>query len=492
MIGFFMMRFFLLLRTLLILCLLVLLPMTLDVKGSAAADEMLDGFGDDFDGFKDSGQAAEDVSEPSVESKKDWTLPFDAGGCFTLMSSYNTAHEAPEPDKPDWRGLSALRAELKLEFEDKIKERFHWFLGINASHDFVYAVRDGNFNDDMIDDRETEIELGQAYVGGRINRHIDLRFGRQLVIWGKSDTIRVVDVINPQDIREPGMTDIEDQRLPLTMTKMDIYWQNWTLKTMAIHEVRFDKIPVWGSDYYPSSSILPEEHTPDSSFENTEFASSLSCTFNGGDFSLYYANLFNNDAHLETLSDDDPPQYSLHLDHDRINMAGFDFNLALGNLMLKTEMAVFDGVKYFNPAQSSGSTLIKGDCPEYTRYDGLIGFEYMGFNDTVISFDTALRYIAGFDEVLENSPMNPREKEEQWVLRLSREFMHEILDVELLVSMYGWNGSDGAFERLKASYDMTRHLTLTGGILFYHGGDGIPIETIGDNDRIYIQADYYF
>ena len=55
--------------------------------------------------------------------------------------------------------------------------------------------------------------------------HCD-KLGRQIVNWGRSDTVRVLDVINPLDNREPGLVDIEDLRLPVTMARVD-YFPKW-------------------------------------------------------------------------------------------------------------------------------------------------------------------------------------------------------------------------------------------------------------------------
>ena len=41
--------------------------------------------------------------------------------------------------------------------------------------------------------------------------------------WGISESFRVVDVVNPIDTRKPGMTDIEDLRLAVAMTRFDLY-----------------------------------------------------------------------------------------------------------------------------------------------------------------------------------------------------------------------------------------------------------------------------
>ena len=44
---------------------------------------------------------------------------------------------------------------------------------------------------------QSEVELYDAYVEGSITDSLDMKLGRQVVIWGRSDTLRVTDILNP-------------------------------------------------------------------------------------------------------------------------------------------------------------------------------------------------------------------------------------------------------------------------------------------------------
>ncbi len=58
------------------------------------------------------------------------------------------------------------------------------------------------------------------------------------------------------------MTDINDLRLPVTMSKMDYYKKDLTVSSYLIHEHRGNRLPVYGSDFYYSSALEPETDTP--------------------------------------------------------------------------------------------------------------------------------------------------------------------------------------------------------------------------------------
>ncbi len=105
-------------------------------------------------------------------------------------------------------------------------------------------------------------------------KSLDIKVGRQIIVWGRSDNMRVTDVLNPLDLREPGLTDIEDLRMPVAMTRLDFYHGNWNVTGVAVHEQRSDKKPSYGSDFYPLPLVfgpLPDKE-PKSEIDNTGFA----------------------------------------------------------------------------------------------------------------------------------------------------------------------------------------------------------------------------
>jgi len=81
---------------------------------------------------------------------------------------------------------------------------------------------------------DTEVDLG--FEGS--NSHVDLelrelyidtelagaywRLGKQQIVWGQADGLRVLDVINPLDFREFILPKFEDHRIPLWTANIEI------------------------------------------------------------------------------------------------------------------------------------------------------------------------------------------------------------------------------------------------------------------------------
>lgn len=431
---------------------------------------------DIFEGFDD------DAKEAEIPLMKDEIKPsvFSFNGDIQLGAAYNFAHHKPEGNGTDQRGLSRLRAEVNLELNARFSSSWQARISGKGAYDSAYAIKGRDeFTDDVLDNYEKEFELGETYIQGSLADNLDIKFGRQVVVWGKSDNIRVTDVLNPLDMREPGITDIEDLRLPLTMTRLDYYIGDWGLTGIAVHEIRFNKNPEYGSDFYPFATAPPHEDKPGSDFNNTEYAVSVNGIFSRWDISFYWADYYNDAYHMQLVSFGLPSV--LERKHARLQMLGTAFNVATGNWLLKTEAAWIEGFTFFNAPGK-----------QYSRTDILAGLEYAGFTDTTLSIEAVNRHVNGFDEALKPAPDSVQQNEFQWTARASRDYLNDTLTLTLLVSAFGGMGEDGAYQRFSAEYDITDFIQISGGIMLYSSGDLAVFKNIGDNDRLFFNIRYSF
>lgn len=441
------------------------LDSALDGFDEPAAESSLDAV---LDGFSDT--STDQAPESKTVTQKPWTI----GGALTLGTAYNFAHSAPATGETDYRGLSRLRGKLNLELDYDITTKWRAHVAGYGFYDAVYQIngRD-NYTSEVLDAYESETELGEAWLQGKLTRSVDLKLGRQIVVWGKSDNIRVTDVINPLDNREPGMVDIEDLRLPLSMARLDYYVGDWGLTALAIPEIRFNKNPAYGSDFYPYPTAMPYEAVPADGGNNTEYALAANGIFSGWDLSLYWGQLYDDTPHSVMVGS--TPQ----LQHSRLTMTGLAANAAVDNWLLKAELAYFNGLEYSSlPGQSM------------QRMDTLLGVEYSGFSETTLSLEVVNRHVANYDSALLSDGIVADEW--QTALRYQGDFMHARLHLLALLSAFGDDLADGGFYRYSAAYDIADALTLTAGVVTYQKGNKIPFNGISNNDRIFIDLKYSF
>jgi len=196
-----------------------LLMAVLTASGASAQDATDSEIDDIMGGFEDEFPAAEpSAREPEEIVERAWEL----NGSATLASSYNYAHKKPAPGATDYRGLSRLRAELQLDLDVDLPDNWKMFVSGRGFYDFAYDLNGRDrYNDDVLTTYGDELEFRDVYLQGKLHKNVDVKIGRQIIVWGRSDNFRVTDVLNPMDLREPGMVDIEDLRLPVTMTRID-------------------------------------------------------------------------------------------------------------------------------------------------------------------------------------------------------------------------------------------------------------------------------
>ncbi len=441
-----------------------------------ADDDLLSGF--------DDGLPAADATDAEASAAADGWWELD--GFLRLDSSYNYAHDPPPPGGTDFRGLSKLRLTLRLELALELGARWDAYLSGQAFRDFAYQINgEEQYTQAVLETHQDEVELREAWLRGTPWPSLDVKLGRQIVVWGKSDNIRVVDVLNPLDNREPGLTDLEDLRLPLSMTRLDWFVGDWGLTAIAIHEVRFDKNPAPGSDFLPvPPASLPPERIPENGSEesgNTEYAAAASGIFSGWDLALYWAQVFDDTPHV--VDADPGPFVVLVREHAPVTMGGLAVNVALGSWLLKSEVARFSGLRFFNAPRET-----------FVRWDGLLGLEYSGFTDTTLGLELAGRRIRDYDPRLAEFPDDTPRDVNQYVLSYRGSYLRETLDVVAVLSYFGREAEEGGIQRYQVTYELATALDLTGGVVLYTPGDGQNTRLVAaqDNDRVFLDLKWSF
>ncbi len=376
---------------------------------------------------------------------------------------------SPYTNKPH-DNISSLKSSFFLDYEHKFENNLKIKINTRAYYDAIYDIKGSEkFSQKELNAYRSEIELYDAYIEGSITDKFDIKLGRQVVVWGRSDTLRVTDILNPLDNRQPGMLDIEYLRLPVTMAKFDYFVGNWRITPIAILEQRFSKNPSFGSVFYPISFPLPE----DESYSDITYALSVGGEFNGWDVNFYAARILDDEGYFVFL-----PKVSK--EHEKVNMFGTAINILTGPWLFKTELAYFDGLKYTTVRDKS-----------FTRTDMLLGVEYSGINDTYISYDIVNRSIGSYDEKLLNE-YNPLHKHNyQSAFRIRSDFMNATLTANYLITLYGKELDEGGFQRLWIEYELDDGVTSTVSIVDYMG-DSPLMQKIKDNDMIFVDLSYSF
>ena len=413
--------------------------------------------------------------EPSFWDR--WQLSGSTG--FQFSVNY-LSHESL--DGTDWTGVSMLRAKAALQLDGDLPG--DWKLRVDGFgfYDFAYLIngRD-NFTWQVLDQYEWDVLLQDAYVQGSLHSDLDLKLGRQVVNWGRSDSLRVLDVLNPLDNRQPGIGDLEDLRLSVAMLRADYYVERWSFTALVIPEIRFSEQPVFGHDFFPSAVPPPPENRPDDWSKNLEYAFALNGIFQGWDVSFHFARYWEDIAFLDPGSG---------FRHSQLWLGGTGANYTIGSWLFKAELAYIDGFNF--PEVPDPSLPIVVGVGEKSRIDFMGGIEYYGINDWQFSLEIVNRHLFGFEPFMRDFPNFAEENRLETALRITGNFMNEKLQVTLLGLIFGERAQDGSVVRLSASYDIRDALEVGGGIILYQKGDLPTFQHIGRNDRLFLELKYSF
>jgi len=459
---------------------------------SVFAQEIIE---DDLSGFEDDSSLSGDLDgfvqesiilSPTQESQV--ISPFSLGGNFALKSSYG--YREHSVDNVEYSGFNEAKSALYLQLDYKLYNGWKIRVSGDAFYDTVYTLHDKPYNRDVLDTYETQLRFDDVYLQGALSTDLDLKLGRQIVVWGKSDSIRVTDVINPLDNRVPGITDIEDLRLSTTMLKLDYYTGAWNFSAMAIAENRIFLEAAPRGEYFPVDSIFPnapnpfiELIEPESDFKDMQYAFALNGLFSGWDLSLYAADVLDSRWHLEGSLPNAKRVVS------KIGMLGLALNIVQGSWLFKSEFAYLNSLRY-NSTKDLKS-----------RLDTLVGFDYMGIQDSVLSFEIVNRHIFDYESQMSGFtpgyiPDYTQEDEVQSVLRATRSFSNDTLDITLLLSTFGSHWQYGGFFRASLEYEIIDALVTNFGVIDYLDTSKVQekpfMNTISNNDKIFLDLTYSF
>ena len=144
-----------------------------------------------------------------------------------------------------------------------------------------------------------DFELREFYLDTSIGDAY-LRLGKQQIVWGQADGLRVLDVVNPFNYREFILDEFEDRRIPLWSLNLEVPVGDIMAQFIWQPDQSYDQFPEAGATYAISSPrfipsvpagtpiTLNTGNKPGSFFSDSDLGLRLS-TFKGGwDLTLNY------------------------------------------------------------------------------------------------------------------------------------------------------------------------------------------------------------
>ena len=191
--------------------------------------------------------------------------------------------------------------------------------------------------------------LGDAYVTLDLG-DVRASIGQKTVSWGSTDAVNPVDVLSPRDLTFP----LEQEKLPVPLLQATYYVDD-TFSLEAVVLPGFVPSQVPGARWQVMPALTPPpgvtiaerrapiEERPELKLENVQFGVRARFALTSWDVNVDY---FHGYRHLPTLQatlvpTGTPGQVALqpYLRYDRIDVIGFDFQGAVGPVIVRAEAA---------------------------------------------------------------------------------------------------------------------------------------------------------
>jgi len=377
------------------------------------------------------------------------------------------------------------RIELKPEvvFENSWQFRSRFLAWYDAAMD-VENTNAADLTDDIKEHYKTEAQTKEAYLF-REGDNTDIRIGWQQIVWGKTDGLRMLDIINPLDMREFILDDFLDSRIGLFAARLNYYPETdieQEIELVIIPDARAAEAAPAGARWAfatpppPAGVTLQQLTTEEPEWGDVEAGLAWRANITGWDLSLNYFYGWKDSPNAFRRID--AGVMTLQLKHLRMHTVGGSFSNAFGPWVLRGELAsnLREGIN------ASGSTFAD-TVQRKTTLNSALALEWNKYNWS-ISPQLFIRHIVDWD----NSLMEA-EDSGFITLRVATDFMHEKLKPELLI-LTDWK-EDGWLARPKVSYEYSDQFVYRLGADLFGGSDGF-LGQFAANDRLYVELEYTF
>lgn len=328
-------------------------------------------------------------------------------------------------------------------------------------------------NGPWYNNNHTELTLRELYVDGSSSSDggpdWSWRLGKQQVVWGQADGLKVLDVVNPQSYREFILDQFEDSRIPLWMANVNLDMADaGSIQLLWIPDTSTHELAEPGTPFQMTTPLLVPRpllsagqrlqinsaHSPSNGLKDGDAGIKYAVFFHGWDLTLNYLYHF-----LDT------PVYYHHNVGDTLILApkyrrnhlfGGTASNAFGDFTLRAEMG-WNSDRYF-----LATDISRQGIHHSSEWASVFGLDWQGLSDTLISLQWFQSYLQ------RDSSELIRDRWEQAVSLLARHsFVQDTWQVELL-SLYNLNDQDGVV-RPRMSHLLFSELSLWFGADIFFG-----------------------
>ncbi len=335
-----------------------------------------------------------------------------------------------------------------------------------------------------------QLSLEEAYFDFYLS-DLDIRVGKQKVIWGEAEGAFITDLVSPRDMRSFILADFTEIRKAVPAIKVDYYNGDYTLEGIWVTHFIPSTLPsqdsLWAQN--PSFSFPPaittttinEPTLPATTLENSEvflsvghFGSTISWKINGG---WVYT-----DEPLVTKVEVSVPTATIFQGYERYLFTGGSFNTTLGSAVLRGEAAL----ALDKPINNKGATIT---VEHHNQVQTLLGIDWDMLGKQW-SAQYLLTYTHDYQYGLVSQMKNLKEYAQTFTFRVQETFFDERLTAKLFT--YVELDPANALVRPSLSYNFGNGVLLEGGLELFLGDAEGTFGAYKDNSMAWASVRWYF
>jgi hypothetical protein len=319
------------------------------------------------------------------------------------------------------------------------------------------------------------------------------RIGKQQVVWGKADGLKLLDVINPQNFREFVLDDFDDSRIPLWMLNAEFsLTAHGVLQVLWIPDTTVHNLAPLGSPYaFTSSFMVPkptsdlavqltEARAPGSPIKDSDIGLRYTDFLVGWDISLNYLYHYVDEAIVSASlqTDSTMPYILVTQDYERSHLLGGTASSALGDWIIRAEIA-FESNRYHRTKQLFPGVI------QANQWSSVIGLDYQGWSDQFISVQWfQSRINAAKSELIEHR------QEDTVTFLWESNFMNDTLTAKWL-QIHSIDHGDGVFSP-KLTYNLQSNVDIYISADVLYGNKDKLFGQFDNSDRVSIGFEWGF
>jgi hypothetical protein len=432
-----------------------------------------------------------------------------------MLLAFATSAGADEAEPPEWVKALRVRGRLAEEFAYRLHDpgdvsklkTLGWLEGkyavseavslraaVRGWYDAVFDATD-RYPANVERDQKTDLSLREALltIG---HGDLDVRLGRQQIVWGEAISTFVTDVVNPKDFREFVLPDFSELRIPIwalaftyRLTEGVSFEGVWTPDTLA------NKLPKRGAEFQfariPYRFRNPVVRLPDDQDEfsvaRSEGGFRLSVLRRGWDVSLiYYDEADKSPIFFQRRVAQPPRPDVIVLDpqHPRVHVVGATLGKSLEPVVVRAEAAYTIGKRYETTDPLDLDGVVRRDT-----LDWLVGVDYTFFERLDTALQLSQKVLMGSATNLTRPGVAARVTT-SLALRLTTGFFDNTLNPTLLFVVGANRGDFRLSPRL--DYLVSGAVTLSIGADLFEGPRQTLYGQFDRNDRVTFTTTWRF